>query len=166
MVYAPDLCQILWPWHAGHSRLFCPLALGVPPQGYTLGRDLGSLAVWVSRSPSVFGCNSIFWRGKPQVTYVTLVPWGNETLRLEALLLASLPALASFLDICLCHSACWGDKDSTESNWSGWHPRARPQRLSCRAGWGIYRYIEPFAVEVHCSNLPEEVHSSNIFQWL
>ncbi len=29
MVYAPDLCQVLWTGHAGHSRPFCPLALDV-----------------------------------------------------------------------------------------------------------------------------------------
>ncbi len=29
MFNAPDLCQMLWPWHAGHSRLLHPLALAV-----------------------------------------------------------------------------------------------------------------------------------------
>ncbi len=29
MVYAPDLCQVLWPGHTGHPRLFRPLALDV-----------------------------------------------------------------------------------------------------------------------------------------
>ncbi len=40
MVYAPDLCQVLWPGHAGHSRLFRPLALDVLRR-HTHGAGIG-----------------------------------------------------------------------------------------------------------------------------
>ncbi|KAI2647584.1 ORF V: Enzymatic polyprotein [Labeo rohita] len=48
-----------------------------------LGRDL-ELVAWASRSHSVFRRGSSSRRGTSQVTYVTLVPRGNETPRLEA----------------------------------------------------------------------------------
>ncbi len=47
------MMQILWPWHAGYSRLLRPLAASCAPLGYTLGRDTH----W-SRSQSVSGRSS------------------------------------------------------------------------------------------------------------
>ncbi len=61
----------LWPFFSRHS---CAPS--------TLGRDL---SVWQHGSlfpQSVSGRSSSSWRGTSQVTYVTLVPRGNETLRL------------------------------------------------------------------------------------
>ncbi len=68
------------------------------PQGYTLGRDLkvwrsGHLAPLAISNAARVPEEEHLW-----VTHVTLVPRGNETLRLEAILPASLPALASFLE--------------------------------------------------------------------
>ncbi len=52
-------------------------------------QGFASLAAWISRSPCI-QCSSSSWRGTSQVTYVTMVPRGNETLRRRAILPASL----------------------------------------------------------------------------
>ncbi len=43
----PNLCQILWPWHAGHSRLFSPLTLDV------LRRDTYWAGTWKTGSVGI-----------------------------------------------------------------------------------------------------------------
>ncbi len=74
LVDAPEIFQILWPWHAGHSRLFRPLALDVLCLG-TLWAGTCKSGDMDLRSLSVSGRSSSSWRGTSQVTYVTLVPW-------------------------------------------------------------------------------------------
>ncbi len=54
MVYAPDLCQVLWPGHTGHPRLFRPLALDV------LCRDTHWAGTGKSGSVGVFRRSSKF----------------------------------------------------------------------------------------------------------
>ncbi len=62
--------------------------------------ETGAEARGMDASPS-----SSFWRGTPQVTYVTLVPRSNEMLHLGATLPASLPAF-SFIPWSLCRLHC------------------------------------------------------------
>ncbi len=75
-----------WQRFASHSWIFCSLAIAVL---FHTRQGFPSLAAWISRSPSVRRSSSSR-KGTSQVTYVTMVPRANETLRRRAILLASL----------------------------------------------------------------------------
>ncbi len=82
----PSGGTIRWQRFASHSWLFCSLAIAVL---FHTRQGFASLAAWISRSPCVRRSSSSR-RGTSQVTYVTMVPRANETLRLRAILPASL----------------------------------------------------------------------------
>ncbi len=96
MVDAPDLCQILWPWHAGHSRLFRLLALAVLHIDTYWAGTCKTGGVGISFPKRLRMQLEFPKRNVLVCTYVTLVPRGNEMQRLDAILSASLPVLASF----------------------------------------------------------------------
>ncbi len=83
------------PAHFSHSRLLCSLALVVL---FHTRQGFESLAAWASRSHSIFDAARVPEGERLQVTYITMFPRGNKTLRLGAILPASLRALASFLE--------------------------------------------------------------------
>ncbi len=82
----PSGGTIRWQRFASHSWLFCSLAIAVL---FHARQGFASLAAWISRSPCVRRSSSSR-RGTSQVTYVTMVPRANETLRRRAILPASL----------------------------------------------------------------------------
>ncbi len=75
-----------WQRFASHSWLFCSLAIVVL---FHTRQGFASLAAWISHFPSARRSSSSR-RGTLQVTYVTIVPRGNEMLCRRGILLASL----------------------------------------------------------------------------
>ncbi len=82
MVDTLGLCQILWPWHAGHSRLFRPLALAVLRMDTYWAGTCKSGSMGISFPKRLWMQLEFLKRNILGVTYVTLVPRGNKTLSL------------------------------------------------------------------------------------
>ncbi|KAI2647325.1 Transposon Ty3-G Gag-Pol polyprotein [Labeo rohita] len=100
--------------------------LSLCPSNFTR-QGLRSLVAWASRSPSIYGRSSSSRRGTSQVTYVTMVPRGNETLRLGPSFWHPCRALASFSEadagrLRTCFYASWSvtspARDILLSHWS------------------------------------------------
>ncbi len=81
VVYAPNFSgSTTWLCEPLLARLFpCHSCAFHTKQGFT------SMAAWTSRSPKRLLRSSSSRRGMSQVTYVTIVPRGNETLRRRAI---------------------------------------------------------------------------------
>ncbi len=117
------------------------------PEGYTQGRDL---EVWQRGHlvpQSVFQKQLEFLRGTSQVTYVTLVPRRNETLRLGATPPATLPAFCFIpWSWCRLHRTCF------YTSWSLRHPTrdVSPIIWTDYTDWLIFR-------AAHTGDVPQSV---------
>ncbi len=91
LVHPVHLCPVLRPRHRYYPRFFSPLVLVVMLRHTHRAGICKSGGVGIS-FPKRGDAARVPEKERLQVTYVTMVPWGNETLRHVAILPASLPA--------------------------------------------------------------------------